>query len=174
MSDLDNRDLGCRPEYGLLNVPQGTPTKPTANFPTIHLPTYHVDRGRLENYLLERCRAAGVEVVEACKVKALNFGEPHELATDANSLQLQSRWVIDATGRAGFLARRLKLRQTQGHAVNAAWFRLAGRIDPDRWTADSAFHSRTRPQQALAQHEPLAGSRVTGSGSFRFRPEPRV
>ena len=147
MSDLDNRDLGCRPEYGLLNIPEDIPDKPTANFPTIHLPTYNVDRGRLENYLLERCREAGAEVIEACKVKALKLGDPHELAADASvsGLKLQSRWVIDATGRAGFLARRLKLRQTQGHAINAAWFRLAERIDPDHWTEDSAYHNRTRP-----------------------------
>ena len=159
MSDLDNRDLGCRPEYGLLNVPQDTPDKPTANFPTIHLPTYHVDRGRLENYLLERCRAAGAEIVEACKVKALNFGDPHELSADANTpgLKLQSRWIIDATGRAGFLARRLKLRKTQGHAVNAAWFRLGKRIDPDHWTEDSAYHSRTRPHQRWLSTNHLMG-----------------
>ena len=60
-------------------------------------------------------------------------------------MKINARWVIDATGRAGFLARRLKLRQTQEHEVNAAWFRIAERIDPDRWTEDAAYHSRTRP-----------------------------
>ena len=147
MSDLANRDLGCRPEYGLLRVPEDTPEQPTRTFPAIHLPTYNVDRGRLENHLLERCRAAGVQVIEACRVKALNLGDPHELdaTASARGLKLQSRWVIDATGRTGFLARRLKLRQVQGHSVNAAWFRLAERIDPDHWTDDSAYHSRTRP-----------------------------
>ena len=147
MSELDNRDLGVRPEYGLLRVPEDIPNKPNTNLPGIHLPTYNVDRGRLENYLLERCREFGVEVIEGCKVKNLNLGNPHELVTDTSisNSKLRSRWVIDATGRAGFLARQLKLRRSQGHEVNAAWFRLNGRIDPDCWTANVAYHNRTRP-----------------------------
>ncbi len=147
MNNSDNRDLGCRPEYGLLRIPEDMPTQPKMNLPGIHLPTYNIDRGRLENYLLECCRKIGTEVIEACKVKSLNLGDPHELVADASTsdLKINARWVIDATGRAGFLARRLKLRQTQGHTVNAAWFRLAGRIDPDHWTEDAAYHSRTRP-----------------------------
>ena len=147
MSNSDNTDLGCRPEYGLLRIPEDIPNESKGTLPGIHLPTYNIDRGRLENYLLECCRKIGVEVIEACKVKRLNLGDPHELVTDASisDLKINARWVIDATGRAGFLARRLKLRQTQGHEVNAAWFRIAGRIDPDRWTEDAAYHSRTRP-----------------------------
>ena len=147
MSELDNRDLGCRPEFGPLGIPEDMPKKPKGNFSVIHLPTYNVDRGRLENHLLECCRETGVEVIEGCKIKNLNLGDPHELTanTSTSDLKLQSRWVIDATGRAGFLARRLKLRQSQGHAVNAAWFRLAGRIDPDHWSEDTAYHSRTQP-----------------------------
>ncbi len=146
MSNSDNRDLGCRPEYGLLRIPEDMPTKPKMNLPGIHLPTYNIDRGRLENHLLECCRKIGAEVIEACKVKSLNLGDPHELVTDTSrpNSKLRSRWVIDATGRAGFLARRLKLRQTQEHEVNAAWFRLAGRIDPDCWSEDAAYHRRTR------------------------------
>ena len=147
MSNSDNTDLGCRPEYGLLRIPEDMPTQPKMNLPGIHLPTYNIDRGRLENYLLECCRKIGAEVIEACKVKSLDLGDPHELVTDASisDLKINARWIIDATGRTGFLARRLKLRQTQEHAVNAAWFRIAERIDPDRWTEDAAYHSRTRP-----------------------------
>lgn len=55
MSELDNKDLGCRPEYGVLRIPETSPNKPSVNLPGIHLPTYNVDRGRLENHLLERC-----------------------------------------------------------------------------------------------------------------------
>jgi flavin-dependent dehydrogenase len=148
MTELDNKDLGCRPEYGLFKVPEVGPNKRGQNLPGIHLPTYNVDRGRLENHLLERCRETGIEVVEMCKVKALTLGDPHELTGEArmSNLKMQSRWVIDATGRVGFLTRRLKLRRTQGHEVNAAWFRLAGRIDPDQWTENAAYHNRTQPQ----------------------------
>ena len=147
MSNLDNKDLGCRAEYGLLEIPKVDTNKQNAYLPGIHLPTYNVDRGRLENHLRERCSQIGVEVIESCKVKSLSLGDPHELVTDANvsHSKLRSRWVIDATGRVGFLARRLELRKQQGHEVNTAWFRLNGRIDPDLWTDNAAYHSRTQP-----------------------------
>lgn len=147
MSDEDNIDLGRRPEYGLLNVAEDMSKISRENFPGIHLPTYNVDRGRLENHLLECCLDAGAEVRESCKVKLLHLGDPHEIVAAGNVTpsKLRARWVIDATGRAGFLARRLELRRAQEHQVNAAWFRLAGRIDPDHWTEDSGYHSRTRP-----------------------------
>ena len=147
MSNSDNRDMGCRPEFGPLSSSENIPNKPKKHLPGIHLPTYNIDRGCLENHLLECCRETDVEVLEACKVKSLNLGNPHELVADVGTpdLKINSRWVIDATGRAGFLARRFKLRQTQGHEVNAAWFRLAGRIDPDDWTESAAYHSRIRP-----------------------------
>ena len=145
MSEHDNSDLGCRPEFGPLSSSENIPNKPKKHLPGIHLPTYNVDRGRLENHLLECCRETDIEVLEACKVKSLNLGNPHELVADTSTpdLKINSRWVIDATGRAGFLARRFKLRQTQGHEVNAAWFRLAVQIDPDDWTESTAYHSRT-------------------------------
>lgn len=148
MSEQDNSDLGCRPEFGPLSSSENITDKPKKHLPGIHLPTYNVDRGRLENYLLECCRENDVVVLESCKVKNLNIGTPQELVADTGTseLKINSRWVIDATGRVGFLARRLKLRQTQGHVVNAAWFRLAGRIDPDNWTENAAFHSRTHPR----------------------------
>lgn len=147
MSNSDNKDLGCRPEFGPLSSSENIPMKPMKHLPGIHLPTYNVDRGRLENHLLECCRQTNVEVLEACKVKNLNLGHPHEIVANASTsdLIINSRWVIDATGRSGFLARRLKLRHMQAHQVNAAWFRLAGRIDPDDWTENAAYHSRTCP-----------------------------
>ena len=148
MSDADNSDLGRRPEFGLLDTSEILPPNVSAeNFRGLPLAAYNLDRGRLENHLLERCREAGAEVVDDCKVEALELGDPHELVTKGGALrsQLRARWVIDATGRAGLLARRLDLRRPQSHQVNAAWFRLGGRIDPDRWTQDAAYHSRTRP-----------------------------
>ena len=157
MSDGDNRDIGRRPEFGLLNIPKDRPKLPHEAFPGLHLPTYNVDRGRLENYLLERCREAGAEVLDGCKVETLNLGNPHELETNpdlplekekgrSGRSKLRARWVIDATGRAGILAHQLKLRQYEGHQINAAWFRLGGRINPDHWTKNEAYHSRTLPQ----------------------------
>ena len=146
MSDGDNTDLGRRPEYGLFTIPE-RPDNLRSGFPGVHLTTYNVDRGRLENHLLECCREAGADVLQGCKVKTINLGKLHEIAVsgDAPASKLRARWVIDATGRTGLLARQLGLRQPQGHVVNAVWFRLNGRIDPDRLTEDIEFHSRIFP-----------------------------
>lgn len=147
MSEQDNSDLGYRPEFGPLSSSENLWNIPENHLPGIHLPTYNVDRGRLENYLLNCCRNTGVEILESYKVKRLDIGDPHELVgyVSIDGLKIRSRWVIDASGRTGFLARHLKLRQTQGHKVNAAWFRIDGRIDPDAWTENAAFHNRTLP-----------------------------
>ena len=147
MSDGQNSDIGRRPEFGLLTNPEGRPRLPHESYPGVHLPTYNVDRGRLENHLLECCLAVGVEVLDDCKVAAVNLGDPHEIELhgDASPSKLRARWVIDATGRAGLLAHQLKLRQFEGHQINAAWFRIGARIDPDQWSEEAAFHSRTQP-----------------------------
>ena len=145
MSNGDNTDLGCRPEYGLFTIPE-RPDNLRSGFPGVHLTTYNVDRGRLENHLLECCREAGAEVLKGCKVK-ISLGKPHEIAIngDLPASKLRARWVIDATGQTGLLARQLGLRHPEGHFVNAVWFRLKGRIDPDRLTRDNSFHSRIFP-----------------------------
>lgn len=153
MSDAENRDIGRRPEYGVLNLPRGEAPVAVGPddehgsrgfFPGLHLPTYNVDRGRLENHLLTRCREAGAGIVEACIVKDVRLGSPHVLITNKHA-GLRARWMIDASGRVGFLARRLNIRQAEKHEVNAVWFRLDGRIDPDRWTADASYHARMPP-----------------------------
>lgn len=146
MSDGENSDLGQRPEYGLMTLPE-RPTNLNMGFPGVHLTTYNVDRGRLENHLLKRCLEVGVEVFQGCKVKSVNLDDPHEIAIngDTSVSKLKAHWLIDTTGRAGFLARQLDLRRSQGHHVNAVWFRLKGRVDPDRMTNDVNFHCRTFP-----------------------------
>lgn len=159
MSDGDNSDVGRRPEFGLLTIPTDRPKLPHEAYPGLHLPTYNVDRGRLENYLLERCREAGAEVLDGCKVETLNPGDPHELETngDAPHSKLRARWMIDATGRAGMLARRLKLRQYEAHQINAAWFRVSARINTDNWTQNAAYHSRTLPEMRWRSTNHLMG-----------------
>jgi flavin-dependent dehydrogenase len=145
ISNGKSTDLGRRPEYGLFTIPE-RPQDLRSGFPGVHLTTYNVDRGRLENHLFECCREAGVEVLKGCKVN-INLGRPHEIAVkgDLPNSKLRARWVIDATGQTGLLARQLGLRNPKGHFVNAVWFRLKGRIDPDRLTEDNSFHSRIFP-----------------------------
>ncbi len=59
----DNRDVTSRIELG-----------PKA-FPKV--PSFQLDRGRLENFLLEENRKDGVDVLDGCKVTSIEFGDPH-------------------------------------------------------------------------------------------------
>jgi flavin-dependent dehydrogenase len=53
-----------------------------------------------------------------------------------------ARWVIDAGGRASILKRKLGLARTNDHAAHAVWFRVAHRIEVDRWSDDPAWAAR--------------------------------
>ncbi|MBL8287890.1 MAG: NAD(P)-binding protein [Rubrivivax sp.] len=55
----------------------------------------------------------------------------------------RARWLIDACGRAGVLKRQLGLARDNEHAVHAVWFRVARRIDVDRFSDDAAWRART-------------------------------
>ena len=41
--------------------------------------------------------------------------------------------MVDATGRAFLLKRKLGLLEDNGHVINASWFRLAGGLDIEDW-----------------------------------------
>jgi flavin-dependent dehydrogenase len=112
-------------------------------FPPV--PSFQLDRGRLENLLLDDARAAGVEVIDACRVGQVEFGDPWHrvtLAAAGRSREITARWLVDATGRHGLLRRKLNLNQTVGHAANASWFRIKRRLNIDDWSDDRAWRGR--------------------------------
>ncbi len=49
----------------------------------------------------------------------------------------KGRWVVDATGRASLLKRKLGLSKDVAHTINAAWIRLAGGLDIEDWGRDN-------------------------------------
>ena len=109
--------------------------------PSQHLavPTYQIDRGRLENQLAERARAHGVALLSGATATACDLdasGAVHRVSwrDDEGGQRLTpARWVIDATGRAGLLKRRLQLARGNGHAAFSVWFRIGRHLQPDRW-----------------------------------------
>jgi len=108
---------------------------------------YHVDRASFESVLDEVVRAAGVEVLtETAARTADRSGGVWRVGCQgsvrAGALTLEAPWVVDATGRHGFLARRL------------------GRV-PDRRTSTLALVGRWRvPVRA---GDPDEGHTVVGS-----------
>ena len=107
------------------------------------VPSYQLDRGRFEHDLRGMIEDDGVALAEGVKVTDVAFGEedaPHriELARDGERVTVRARWVVDATGRASLLRKRLKISRGTKHPANAAWFRLDGKLDPADLVPDSA------------------------------------
>ncbi len=132
----DNKDIALRVEYG------------SPAIPPVH--SYQLDRGRFENELAARNVKAGNTVLEGARVQEIDLeggdleGERKRVTVTRGeeTLELTSRWVIDAAGRAGLLKRKLGLAREVGHHVNSAWFRLAGGLDIDEWSEDEQWHRR--------------------------------
>jgi len=53
---------------------------------------------------------------------------------------VQSRWVVDASGRRAFLKRHLDIAKPSPHVGNAAWFRFKNHIKIDDWSHDQGWH----------------------------------
>ena len=115
-----------------------------AMFPPV--PSFQLDRGRLENHLLAEERAAGVEVVDGCRVQRVELQptEPHRitLAAAGGTREVTAHWVVDASGRAGLLKRQLGLARPSTHGANACWFRVSSRVKVDDWSSDPAWQAR--------------------------------
>ena len=150
MSHDGNRDIATRLECG------------PSHF--LSVPSYQIDRGRFETRLAERVRAAGVDFVDDCKVVSVSLGEggtDHAIqlertgkalpsARKSRSFEVSCGWLVDASGRAGLLKKKLGLAKANRHEVNAAWFRLDRAIDLDEWSADPAWRSRCQQPRRLS------------------------
>jgi len=100
--------------------------------------TWQLDRGRFENFLAERCRAAGIELLEGASVDNLSVGtggarHHFEARRAAGAERVEARWLIDATGRSAVLRKHLQLEEESDHKINAVWFRIRGRLSIDEW-----------------------------------------
>jgi flavin-dependent dehydrogenase len=118
-------------------------------------PSWQIDRGRFENFLGEHARRLGVAFHDGAVVRGIDLdaGEPAQAAGDhvvrfeqAGALQaLHARWVVDASGRAGLLKKKLDLAQPNDHDANAVWWRVDGFIDPNDWSDDPQWLARCTP-----------------------------
>ncbi|HMI81713.1 MAG TPA: NAD(P)/FAD-dependent oxidoreductase [Solirubrobacterales bacterium] len=97
--------------------------------------TYQLDRGRFENELARRVAAAGGEIHDGTRVRAVELdpGGRHALVCEGEGGErtLRARWALDASGRRAVLKNKLGLRRPVDHDVNAVWFRLGEAIAVD-------------------------------------------
>jgi flavin-dependent dehydrogenase len=127
----DNRRIEDRAEAGPRVFPK--------------VPSFQLDRGRLENYLVDENRAMGIDVVDDCRVREVRLddgGHTTTLVVAGDRVhEVRSRWVVDGTGRHGLLRRALDLRKTASHGANAVWFRFDSRIKVDDWGTAPAWRA---------------------------------
>ncbi|TMK28147.1 MAG: dehydrogenase [Actinobacteria bacterium] len=125
----DNTDIAERLEWGVPFFPPN--------------PSYQLDRGRFENELAKRNLDAGVELVQGAFIDTVELGDDEHSVTivrggpGGERTTVRGRWIVDSSGRAFLLKRKLGLEQDNGHNVNSAWFRLAGGIDIEDWVDES-------------------------------------
>ena len=114
-------------------------------------PSWQIDRGIFENDLGTIAQARGVRFRDRAFVRTIELGEDdgaeHRVAGDGTDGPhvAHARWLVDASGRAGLLKRKLGLAEGNAHDANAVWFRIGARIDVDEWSDDARWRARCDP-----------------------------
>ena len=111
--------------------------------------SFQIDRGIFENFLGEEVQRRGISFVQEAMVRdvALSADKAglHTVSWQQQgqpAQTTQARWVIDASGRAGLLKKKLDLAKGNEHPVHSVWFRISARITPDDWSDDPAWRQR--------------------------------
>jgi 2-polyprenyl-6-methoxyphenol hydroxylase-like FAD-dependent oxidoreductase len=125
--------------------------------------SYQLDRGLLETNLVEILTQRGVEIIDRCTVKQSTLNNANgshtlEAIRIDSPATLTCRWLIDASGRNGFLKRQLNIRQTSSHRLSAAWFRLDTSIDVDTWSTQTEWKNRCHGNSRRLSTNHLMGS----------------
>lgn len=128
-------------------------------------PTYQIDRGIFENHLGQLALERGVTFLDGAMVKTIALADPARRDTlhtvgyerDGEARTLEARWLVDASGRAGLLKRKLGLAEANAHQANAVWFRIDDRLDVNAWSTDSQWLARCNPPNRWLSTNHLCG-----------------
>lgn len=124
-------EIAKRAEYGLRKK--------------LYYPSHQIDRGIFENDLARMVKDLGVDIMSGTRATDVTLSDEGHTISYKNSTaedQLTSKWVVDATGRAGILKRKENLYEENDHDVNAVWFRVEGDIDVAEWSDDVEWQNR--------------------------------
>ena len=134
-------------------------------------PSYQLDRGIFENYLGGHAKAQGVRFIDGARIVSFVMSDErtatssviaadlHEVTFERDGIDhvVTGRWLIDATGRAGLIKRKLDLAQPNDHDANAIWFRIDARIDMNEWSTDEQWLNRCDPPYRWLSTNHLCG-----------------
>lgn len=118
------------------------------------LPTYQIDRSLLDEEILKMAGAGGAEVVRPGVVQDIQVAEGDGLhsvtfTSGGRSRTVTSRWLIDASGKAALLSKRLGKYQPLGeeHPTSSMWCRFRNVNDVDSYESRMK-HPRLRQVKA--------------------------
>jgi flavin-dependent dehydrogenase len=103
-------------------------------------PSFQLDRSKLDEHLLKVAAEEGSKVWRPARVTSVTLrettGEPVNRLTvekqDGSRVEVEARWVVDATGRHATLARkRGGVTPIESHPISAIWVRYRGVKDMD-------------------------------------------
>ena len=127
-------------------------------------PSWQIDRGVFENFLVDEAMRRGVRVDIGTVVRRIDLAERKaggahriEVERDGAREAIDAEWLVDASGRAGLLKRKLGLAEVNDHDANAVWFRLAARLEIDTWVDDPAWRARCSPSARWLSTNHLCG-----------------
>ncbi|MCM2314702.1 MAG: tryptophan 7-halogenase [Thermoanaerobaculia bacterium] len=94
------------------------------------VPSFQLRRDVLDEHMLETAVAEGAELLRPAKVKEVVLGDFDNrvlLEKDGEEIEVEAKWVIDATGRVAFVGRKLGIiDRNEDHPVAAMWARFNG------------------------------------------------
>ncbi len=127
--------------------------------------TYQLDRGIFETHLAEQAIRNNIEFIDDCVVRKIDLGDgqnTHQVEFEKNTVryQVDTDWIIDASGRASLLKHQLGLAEDNDHDVNAVWFRIEDKIDLNQWCSDKHWQASGRQ----GQHRWLSTNHLMGPG----------
>jgi flavin-dependent dehydrogenase len=126
-------------------------------------PSWQIDRGLFENFLAEEAVRRGARFDDETTVKRIDIdgaGKGHTVEVEKNGVRetIHADWLIDASGRASLLKRKLDLAEDNDHDANAVWFRLSERLEIDTWVDDPAWRARCSPSARWMSTNHLCGA----------------
>ena len=121
------------------------------------VPTYQLDRGILENHLAHLARDRAITLLDRTSIRRLDVCAGNhriEITSHGERQHLGCRFLVDTSGRRAWLRRERKVGRGTGHDNGAVWFRVAGDIDIEQWSADSTWRARChgRPRRLSTNH----------------------
>ena len=125
----------------------------------VRLPTYQLDRSLLDPHMLGLATEAGCDLWRPANIRDIEIGgSGGNLITAKVGEEMKSaraKWIIDASGKAALLARKLGHWQAlDDHPTNAIWARFSGTQDLDSYEIRSRSQSSPRRSTARAARRP--------------------